>query len=134
MEKREETFIERLRRIEAEEANPIRRRSKAQTRARPVLVIHGDGVVTTAKPTPRRLRFGFPLRGVITASIVVVLVKGFVIWALGSGEYTAQIEAMRDGPRPAQIAAHILAPDDLSLWIVSGYDILAQEFRRLLGV
>jgi hypothetical protein len=36
-----------------------------------------------SRPRPRRLRFGFPLKGVIFASVVAILVKGYLIWTLG---------------------------------------------------
>lgn len=111
MAEQQETFIERLRRIEAERKSPTRRLAR---NARP-LIVHADGVVTRGRGLDERLRFGFPLRGVIVGALVVLLVKAFLIWVLGPAQYDQIVGGLFEGSRFEQVAAHVLAADAWSL-------------------
>lgn len=136
MAEQNETFVERLRRIEAEEAslrNRLRKRPRLKPEPRTIMVVHGDGIVTRSRVPDQRLRFGFPLRAVLTASLLVVMVKGFVIWAVGEDTYSGYIEGLMLRSEISQAAGYILAPDEMSMWLVAGYDLLATEFMRILG-
>ena len=75
--------------------------------------------------TQRRLRFGFPLRGLILAFVIIVAVKAYLIWFLGLELYQAEILAPLSGTRFEQAAARILMPDQLTMWVVGVYDWIA---------
>ena len=126
---REESFIDRLRRIEAERAaGLLRRRARPAEAPRPQMIIHGDGVVVVRrKPAHQRLRFGFPLKGLLIATALVMLVKAFLIWALGDATYTRIVDTLLDGPRLAQAAGHVLAPDRATLILVDAYQWVAVQ-------
>jgi hypothetical protein len=95
------------------------------------VVVHPDGFVQTITARPRRLRFGFPLKGVIFASVVAILVKGYLIWTLGDDVYGAAVAQLLGGSQFERAAGLILAPDAVSLWIVDAYQ---QIYRFIVSV
>lgn len=108
-----EQFNDRLNRIQN-----VRRRNRSGMG----FVVHPDGVVTSIGRPSSRLRFGFPLKGLILGFIVAVAVKSYLMWAVGSEVYSLQVESMLTGQAFEQLAAMILMPDALSLWMVERYD------------
>jgi hypothetical protein len=95
------------------------------------VVVHPDGFVQTITAKPRRLRFGFPIKGVIFASVLAVLVKGYLIWTLGDDVYGAAVAQLLGGNQFERAAGLILAPDAISLWIVDAYQ---QIYRFIVSV
>ena len=73
-------------------------------------------------PKQRRLRFGFPLKGLILAFVIAVMVKAYLIWFLGLELYQLEMLRLLSGSRFEQAAARILMPDQLTMWMVSQYD------------
>lgn len=128
----QESFVERLRRIEAEQksARLIRRRP---SRSEPVMVVHADGVVTRRRATDDRLRFGFPLKGVLIAATLVVVVKAYLIWFVGPDAYSSMIAGLEAGSNFEQLAAQVLLPDYLSDRLVHVYDVIYLEMSRILA-
>mmetsp|Transcript_3655 Transcript_3655/g.6731 ORF Transcript_3655/g.6731 Transcript_3655/m.6731 type:complete len:130 (+) Transcript_3655:291-680(+) len=110
-----ESFHERLNRIQR-----VRRRNRGGMG----FVIHPDGVVTPIGRSSSRLRFGFPLRGLILGLVAAIAVKSYLIWALGIEIYSLNIQSLLSGTAFEQIAAMVLMPDALSQWVVERYDAI----------
>ena len=85
-------------------------------------VVHPDGIVTPIGKPSSRLRFGFPLKGLILGLVVAVAVKAYLMWVLGTDVYTLEVQSLLSGTAFEQIAALILMPDALSAWAVERYD------------
>lgn len=130
MARNQTTFSDRVQRIEGARVAGVfpRERSSGEDRG---IVVHPDGFVQTMTPRPRRLRFGFPLKGVIFASVVAVLVKAYLIWTLGDDVYGAAVSQLLGGSQFERAAGLVLAPDALSLWIVDAYQ---QIYRFIVSV
>ncbi|KPQ15528.1 MAG: hypothetical protein HLUCCO18_11960 [Rhodobacteraceae bacterium HLUCCO18] len=82
-------------------------------------------------PRPRRLRFGFPVKGVIFASVAAVLVKAYLIWTLGDDVYGAAVSQLLSGNQFERAAGLVLAPDMVSLWLVDAYQYI---YRFIVSV
>jgi hypothetical protein len=130
MARNQTTFSDRVQRIEGTRANGgfSRRRGGGETAG---VVVHPDGFVQSMAPRPRRLRFGFPLKGVIFASVVAVLVKAYLIWTLGDDVYGAAVAQLLSGTQFERAAGLILAPDTVSLWLVDAYQYI---YRFIVSV
>jgi len=92
-------------------------------------VLSSNGVLT---PKTRRLRFGFPLKGLILSFIIAIAVKAYLVWFLGLDVYQAEITELLNGTQFEQAAARVLMPDQLTMWVVGQYDWVAAqvaEFR-----
>ena len=76
-------------------------------------------------PKQRRLRFGFPLRGLILAFVIAVAVKAYLIWFLGLDVYQAEVLELLSGTSFERAAGQILMPDGLTMWVVGLYDSVA---------
>lgn len=87
-------------------------------------VLQSNGLLV---PKQKRLRFGFPLRGLIMALVIAVAVKAYLVWFLGVEVYSAEVVAMLNGTSFQQAAGRVLMPDDLTMWAVGGYDWLAAQ-------
>lgn len=85
-------------------------------------IVHSDGVVTAIGRPSSRLRFGFPLKGLLLAFIAAVLVKGYVMWVLGTDVYAHEVANLLEGSSFERIAAHLMMPDVLTLWVVDRLD------------
>lgn len=72
-----------------------------------------------------RLRFRFPLRGLLVAFVISVAVKAYLVWVLGTDRYSLEVLRLLNGTRAEQAAAHILMPDRITLWVVTFYDWIA---------
>jgi hypothetical protein len=124
------TFPDRLARIErARRGEPRgRRRPKGNERH---LVIHADGVAQPTSKRPRRLRFGFPIKGVLLSALAAVCVKGYLIWTLGDDVYGLAVAELLAGNQLERAAGLILLPDALSNAVV---DLYQYVYRVLMSV
>lgn len=123
------TFAERVRRIEASKRGASGRARDADPR-HVSIVVHADGVERAAI-TRRGLRFGFPLKGVIVATLLTVFVKGYVMWTLGDDVYGAAVAELLAGNRLQQAAGLVLKPDFASLVVV---DVFQYAYRVILSI
>ncbi|MBY4895003.1 hypothetical protein KUL25_19770 [Rhodobacteraceae bacterium N5(2021)] len=87
-------------------------------------VVHPDGIVAPIGKPSSRLRFGFPLKGVLAGFAIAVAVKAYLIWFLGADIYALEVQALLNGAPFEQIAAMVLMPDALSAWLVERYDAI----------
>lgn len=87
-------------------------------------VIHPDGVVTSIGGGSSRLRFGFPLKGLLTAMLIAVIVKAYLIWFLGTDVYTLEVQSLLTGSAFERLAAIVLMPDGLTAWVVERFQDL----------
>lgn len=110
-----EPFNQRLNRIE---------RGRRRNSGGMGFIVHPDGVVSPIGKPSSRLRFGFPLKGLLLAFVIAVAVKAYLMWAVGTDVYTLEIETMLAGTGFEQAAALILMPDALSAWVVTQYDAI----------
>jgi hypothetical protein len=88
-------------------------------------VLQSNGLLV---PKQRRLRFGFPFRGLLAAFAITICVKAYLIWFLGIELYQAEILELLSGTSFEQAAARILMPDTVSLWVAGIYDMIAAYF------
>jgi hypothetical protein len=129
MAQNQTTFSDRVQRIEGDGTSRLGRRSiRGEDHG---VVVHPDGFVQTITAPPKRLRFGFPIKGVIFASILAILVKGYLIWTLGDDVYGAAVAQLLSGNQLERAAGLILAPDTVSLWVVDAYQ---QIYRFIVSV
>ena len=59
-------------------------------------VLQSNGLLV---PKQRRLRFGFPLKGLILAFVIAVMVKAYLIWFLGLELYQLEMLRLLSGSR-----------------------------------
>jgi hypothetical protein len=91
-------------------------------------VLQSDGLLV---PKQRRLRFGFPFRGLFAAFVIAIAVKAYLIWFLGIDLYRAEVLELLSGSSFEQVAARIMMPDQLTMWVVGVYDWLALQYVEL---
>lgn len=108
-------FNDRLNRIQH-----VRRRNRGGMG----FVVHPDGVVSSIGNPSSRLRFGFPLKGVLLGFVVAVAVKAYLMWFLGTDVYALEVQSLLSGTAFEQAAAMVLMPDALSAWVVERYDVV----------
>lgn len=112
-----ENFADRLNRIE---------RDRRGHRRGMGFIVHPDGVVTSIGGRSSRLRFGFPLKGLLTALFIAVLVKAYLMWFLGTDIYSLEMQRLLAGSAFERLAGIVLMPDVLTAWVVERYvDIYA---------
>lgn len=87
-------------------------------------VLQSNGLLV---PKTRRLRFRFPLRGLLTAFVAAIAVKAYLIWFLGLDLYQAEVLELLTGTSFEQVAGRILLPDHLTVWVVGQYDWIAAQ-------
>ncbi|ABD53879.1 hypothetical protein Jann_0962 [Jannaschia sp. CCS1] len=92
-------------------------------------VVHPDGVVTAIGDPASRLRFGFPLKGLLIALVIAVAVKAYLMWFLGTDLYTLQVQSLLSGTAFEQTAGMILMPDTLSAWTMARIDEIYIAFQ-----
>lgn len=97
------------------------RRAQRRGRKHAGFVVHADGVVTATRPHSDRLRFGFPLRGLVLSMVLVVAVKAYLVWALGLDVYTAELARLLAGSSFERAAGYILAVDTVTIWVSERY-------------
>jgi hypothetical protein len=124
------TFPDRLARIEEARLDECRGRRHTK-RHKTAVLTHPDGVVQARSSRPRRLRFGFPVKGVLLSCAVAVLVKGYLIWTLGDDVYGLAVAELLAGNRLERAAGLILLPDTLSNAVVDLYQYI---YRVLVSV
>lgn len=101
------------------------RLSRIQRRRRPHgmgFVVHSDGVISPIGRPSSRLRFGFPLKGLLLAFVIAVTVKAYLMWILGTEVYVLEVQTLLSGTAFEQMAGMILMPDGLSAWVVERYN------------
>ena len=108
-----EQFQSRLHRIQ---------RSRRRKRGGMGFVVHPDGVVTAIGQPSSRLRFAFPLKGLMLSLFIVAAVKSYLIWFLGVDVYTLEVQNLLSGSSFEQIAGIVLLPDAMSMWGVDRID------------
>ncbi|MEJ6391545.1 hypothetical protein [Gymnodinialimonas ulvae] len=79
-------------------------------------MVHPDGIVTAIGKPSSRLRFAFPLKGIILSLMVAVAVKSYLMWFLGVEIYTLEVQSLLSGSSFERIAGLILMPDALTMW------------------
>ena len=109
-----EHFSDRVNRIEQ-----VRRRNRGGMG----FVVHPDGVVSPIGKPSSRLRFGFPLKGLLLGFAIAVAVKAYLMWFLGTDIYALEVQSLLSGTAFEQAAAIVLMPDALSAWVVEKYDV-----------
>ena len=85
-------------------------------------VVHPDGVVTAIGRPKSRLRFGFPLKGLLLALVIAVAVKAYLMWVLGADVYGLEVQNLLQGSGPERLAGKILQSDALTMWVVERYN------------
>lgn len=90
-----------------------------RNRARGEFILQSNGLLVRKQ---RRLRFEFPIRGLILAFVIAVMVKAYLIWFLGLELYQMELLKLLGGTSFEQAAARILMPDQLTMWVVGQYD------------
>lgn len=130
MAQKETTFSDRLQRIDENRRGYVfaRRREREETQS---IVVHPDGFVQSITVPSRRLRFTFPIKGVLFACVLAILVKAYLIWTLGDDVYGAAVAQLLAGNDLERAAGLILAPDAVSNWMVDAYQ---QIYRYILSV
>lgn len=124
MENETENFQDRLNRIQQ------RRSGKNGGMG---FVIHPDGVVTAIGDPASRLRFGFPLKGLLLALVIAVAVKAYLMWFLGTDIYALQVQSLLSGTAFDQTAGIILMPDTLSTWTMDRINDVYIAFQTRLA-
>ncbi|MDG3042017.1 hypothetical protein [Roseicyclus marinus] len=99
-----------------------------RTRASGGHVLRSDG---PRVPPNGRMRVRLPVRGLVLALVIAVLVKAYLVWVLGPDRYNLEMARLLDGTRAQQAAAHILMPDRLTLRTVTLYDWIAEQVAAL---
>lgn len=93
----------------------VGRISRAHSRRAPyAFTVRADGLVVPK--TRSRLRFHFPWRAMLAGFVTIVMVKGFLLFYLGTEGYQVRMEQMLAGSEYQEAAATILMPDAVSLW------------------
>lgn len=92
-----------------------------QNRARDACVPRGNRVFV---PRHQRLAYSLPLKGLILAFVLVVMVKAGLIWIMGLDQFQIARAQLLDGSGVGQVAARILTPDQLSMAVVHQIDRL----------
>lgn len=128
MAQNQTTFSDRLQRIEDTRRGGVFSRRRKR-REKSGVVVHPDGFVQPILAPRRRLRFGFPIKGVIFAGAILVLVKAYLMWMLGDDVYGAAVAELLAGNQLERGAGLILAPDLVSNWLVDVY----QTIYRFIG-
>lgn len=85
-------------------------------------VVHADGIVKPIGRPSSRLRFSFPLKGLLAAFVLLVAVKAYAMWVIGVDIYALEVATMLQGSSFERLAATLVMPDALTLWVVDRYD------------
>lgn len=92
-------FVERLNSIQ----------KKGDPKKRVVRRVSKDGlVVEVVKPRRKKL---IPVKSIVTAALIFVILKGFVFAQLGENEYESRIETLKKGHSLQVFAAFLLDAD-----------------------
>ena len=82
----------------------------------------GDALAVQGKPVPvprhQRLGYRFPLKGLILAIVIVLMVKACLIWGMGLDQFQRERAHLLDGSGMQKVAARILTPDPLTMAVV----------------
>ncbi|WP_146174188.1 hypothetical protein [Litoreibacter ponti] len=103
-------FIERLNAIQ-EKSNP---------KKRVVHKVREDGLVVEV--VKRKRPKLIPVKSIVTAALIFVMLKGFVFAQLGENEYLSRIETLQKGQSPQVLAAFLLDADPATRTMARGLD------------
>jgi hypothetical protein len=92
-----------------------------QIRVRDACALRAGGVFV---PRHQRLGYSLPLKGLILAFVLVVMVKACLIWVMGLDQFQIARAQLLGGSGLGQVAARILVPDQLSMAVVDQIDRL----------
>ncbi|SFR57804.1 hypothetical protein [Litoreibacter janthinus] len=105
-------FIERL--------NAIQQKSDPNKKV--VRKVNKDGlVVEVVKPRRKKL---VPVKSILTAALIFVMLKGFVFAQLGDEEYSSRIDTLKKGQSVQVFAAFLLDADPATLAMARGLDAI----------
>lgn len=80
-----------------------------------VQLVERDGMLV---PMPRRrVRTGFPFRGLLIAIVGILLFKGVLLASLGEGTYQFRVEKIAEGSSFEKVAAWVMQADPVTRWI-----------------
>lgn len=103
-------FIERLNAIQ----------TKTDPKKRVVHKVTSDGlVVEVVKPRRKKL---IPVKSIVTAALIFVILKGFVFAQLGESEYVDRIATLKKGHSVQLFAAFLLDADPATRAMARGLD------------
>jgi len=101
-------FIERLNAI-SEKSNP---------KKRVVQKVREDGLVVDV--VKRRRPKLIPVKSIVTAALIFVILKGYVFAQLGEAEYLDRIETLKQGHAAQVVAAFLLDADPATRVMADG--------------
>lgn len=122
------SFHDRLQRIEGarelatKRRGWFRRRRNAVNPEEPTVIVYPDGYTKTVIGSRSRLRFRFPIKGLFLAATTTLVVKAFLMWAVGPEAYDVAVAELSNGSEVQRLAGLVLAPDVASLWLYALYD------------
>ncbi|WP_298257694.1 hypothetical protein [uncultured Litoreibacter sp.] len=108
-------FIERLNTIQ----------KKDDPKKRVVRKVNEDGLVVEV--VKRRRRKLIPVKSIVTAALIFVMLKGFVLAQLGEEEYQSRIETLAKGNSMQVLAAFLLDADPATRVMADGLNMV---FRK----
>lgn len=92
------------------------------------LTVDDSGLMKLIPTGVRRRQIGrlMPVRAILIIAAVLMTFKGFLLYQLGIGVYTAKVAGMQQGDTTDQIGAYLMQIEPVSLWIY-------EAFRFVLG-
>lgn len=130
MAQKQTTFSDRLQRIDENRRGYVFAR-RQESKDSESIVVHPDGFVQSITVPSRRLRFAFPIKGVLFACVLAILVKAYLMWTLGDDVYASAVSQLLAGNSVERAAGLVLAPDMVSNWMV---DVYQQIYRFVVSV
>ncbi|WP_136634681.1 hypothetical protein [Pseudooceanicola onchidii] len=87
------------------------------------LSVDDTGLMKLIPTGARRRQIGrmIPLRAMMIMAVVVLCFKGFLLYRLGFGVYTAKVAGMAQGDTMDRVGAYLMQVDPVTLWI---YEVL----------
>ena len=84
-----------------------------------------DGlVVEVVKPHRKKL---VPVKSILTAALIFVMLKGFVFAQLGEAEYQSRIDTLKKGPSLQVMAAFLLDADPATQTMARGLNVVLRS-------
>lgn len=72
----------------------------------------------------RQIRRAIPLRAMMIMAGVLLSFKGFLLYQLGFGVYTAKVAGMQQGDTVDQIGAYLMQIDPVTVWVYETLSVL----------
>jgi hypothetical protein len=105
-------FVERLNAIQ----------QKGDPNKRVVRKVTSDGLVVEVVKSRRKKLI--PVKSIVTAALIFVMLKGFVFAQLGEGEYESRIETLKKGQSLEVFAAFLLDADAATQTVARGLNVV----------